>query len=103
MPDISLEKLAEEFKKFKAEKKSKHYPSHLKEQALEVARSGVPVKRLCENLGIHATTFCYWRRAAQKQSPFVKASVLENEEFPTLTVVTGVPIDQLGAVIKQLQ
>ena len=103
MPDISLEKLAEEFEKFKAEKKTKHYPKHLKERALEFAGEGVPVKRLCEKLGIHVTTFCYWRRAAQKPIPFAKAKVVETEVVSSLTVVTGIPIEDLGSVIKQLR
>lgn len=102
MSEISLEQLAQEFTEFKSKKKSKHYPDHLKEQALQLAKDGVPIKKLCAELGIHVTTFCYWRRAAQKIKPFAKAQVVESDPIPTLTVVTGVPIDQLGKVIKQL-
>lgn len=102
MLESSLEKLAKEFETFKNEKTSKHYPKHLKDQAVQLFKDGVPAKRLCEKLGIHATTFGYWRRATKKTTPFSKASIVHSGSSSTLTVVTGVPIDQLGAVIKQL-
>ena len=102
MSEISLEKLAKEFTEFKSKKKSKHYPEQLKQQALKLAKDGMPIKQLCEELGVHVTTFCYWRRAAQNIKPFTKANIVESSLAPTLTVVTGVPIHQLGTVIKQL-
>lgn len=96
-----LNELVADFKKFRKNNSTKHYPKELKERTVELLNDGVPRQELIEKLNIHPTTLSGWRNGPRKKaSSFSKAIIVEENPEIKVTVVTGLKLSDLKGLLQ---
>ncbi len=96
-----LNELITEFKKFRKNSATKHYPIELKEKTVALLNEGVPRQELIEKLNIHPTTLSGWKNGQRKKEPsFSKAIIVDDNPEIKVTVVTGLKLSDLKGLLQ---
>lgn len=96
-----LNDLVVDFKKFRKNYSTKHYPKELKERTVALLSDGVPRQELLEKLNIHATTLSGWKNGRPKKDPsFSKAVIVDDNPDIKVTVVTGLNLSDLEGLLQ---
>ena len=96
-----LNELIADFKKFRKNNTTKHYPKELKERTVELLNEGVPRQELLDKLQLHPTTLSSWKNGPRKKaSSFSKAIIVEENPEIKVTVVTGLKLSDLKGLLQ---
>lgn len=96
-----LNDLVVDFKKFRKNNSTKHYPKELKERTVALLSDGVPRQELLEKLNIHSTTLSGWKNGRRKKDPsFSKAVIIDDNPDIKVTVVTGLKLSDLKGLLQ---
>tara|TARA_Y100000590_G_scaffold246344_1_gene276771 strand:+ start:180 stop:494 length:315 start_codon:yes stop_codon:yes gene_type:complete len=104
MLENELKTISTELEQFrKSTNTRKSYPKELKQKVTLLIEQGLPVKRVSDHTGIHATTLNKWR-GYNKKTPFVAPQIVKDStDSDNITLITGLSCDDLLKVLNFLQ